>query len=243
MQNDDKSKNILGIKPYGESIKILAKGVVDGATAFLSRICLPAAEEYGLLLKDKVHIWRTVNAVKTLKKAEKKLKKYTKLEKYSAQSRLVSSILEQSSWINDDKLQNMWAGLLASSCSKDGKDDSNLIFINILSQITSLQALILNYACTAQDKLINDVGAVSSEMVTLRKDDLFEITGLNDFFRLDRELDHLRTLGLIQGGFGTIGGIIKDLADITPSDLALQLYVRCQGFSGSPDEYFGLKEK
>lgn len=37
-----------------QPLNTLAQGAVDGAGAFLGRICLPAAEEFGLLLRDKV---------------------------------------------------------------------------------------------------------------------------------------------------------------------------------------------
>jgi hypothetical protein len=39
-------------KPVEEAVKIATKGAVDGVGAFLSRICLPAAEEFGLLCRD-----------------------------------------------------------------------------------------------------------------------------------------------------------------------------------------------
>jgi len=38
-----------------EAINTVTTSVVGGAEAFLGRICLPAAEEFGLLLRDRVH--------------------------------------------------------------------------------------------------------------------------------------------------------------------------------------------
>jgi len=65
--------------------------------------------------------------------------------------------------------------------------------------------------------------------------------GTDDLQRLDRELDHLRELGLI--GFHGGGGlhIVGDICDVTPSALALHLYVRSQGSKLSPVEYWSLK--
>ena len=48
MNEPDKSLDILGIKPIGNAIESVTTGMVAGASAFLSRICLPAAEEFGL---------------------------------------------------------------------------------------------------------------------------------------------------------------------------------------------------
>ena len=54
---------MFGLAAYGEALNTLAKGAVDGASAFLSKICLPAAEEFGLLLRDKLSVWRAKNAI------------------------------------------------------------------------------------------------------------------------------------------------------------------------------------
>lgn len=132
----------------------------------------------------------------------------------------------------------MWAGLLTSSCSEDGKDESNLIFVNTLSQITSTQATILNYACENADKGITQAGWIESPgAFTVTLEDIVKLTNVSDFHRLDRELDHMRALELIEEGFDPD----STTANITPTPFALQLYVRCQGYLGSPLEYFGLQ--
>jgi hypothetical protein len=241
---DEKTGDIFGIAAYGEALNTLARGVVEGAGAFLSRICLPAAEEFGFLLRDKISAWRGNNAINIALKAETKFSNLSKGEKLHAHPRLVMKVLEHGSWIDDEKVQEMWSGLLVSSCTEDGQDETNLIFMNILSQITSVQAAILNYACVNSEKSVSNAGWLLSEvllMIDLRQ--LCEITGIDDFHRLDRELDHLRALGLIGGGYS--GGFREDSteADITPAALALQMYVRCQGYKGSPVEFFGLEDK
>ncbi len=53
--------DLLGLAPYGEAVNTATKVVVDGAAAFLSRVCLPASEEFGLLLQDQVRHWRAQN--------------------------------------------------------------------------------------------------------------------------------------------------------------------------------------
>ena len=138
MTTEDQGKgDLFGLAAYGEAINTLAKGAVDGAGAFLSKICLPAAEEFGLLLRDKVSAWRAKNAIDITQEAEKILADQNALEVH-AHPRLVMKILSEGSWTNDEKVKSFWAGLLASSCTEDGNDESNVIFLNILSQITSL---------------------------------------------------------------------------------------------------------
>ena len=68
------SLDLLGIKPIGEAINAATKAAIDAASAFLGRICLPAAEEFGLLIRDKISFWRLKNFLKISEKAENLLR-------------------------------------------------------------------------------------------------------------------------------------------------------------------------
>jgi hypothetical protein len=234
---DSKGLDILGIQPIAEAVNKLTSATVDGAAAFLSRICLPAAEEYGLLLRDRVHQWRANNMVAVAQMAEQKLATSGALAGVHAHPRLVSNVLEESSWIEDTEVQEMWGGLLSSSCTETGDDDSNLPFVGLLSGLTKLQAKILRCACERARKVATPNGLIGAIPLKASSESLFKLTGENDIQRLDRELDHLRFLGLLaDGGFNGF-----DLtANLTPTALALQMYVRCQGLRSSPIDYFQL---
>jgi hypothetical protein len=234
---DKESLDLLGIKPIGEAINAATKAAIKGAGAFLGRICLPAAEEFGLLLKDKISFWRLKNFLKISEKAENLLKRNPDFELRHAHPRLIASILENGSWSDDDTIQNMWGGLLASSCTPDGQDDSNLIFITLLSQLTKSQARILKYCCEKTRKYAAKPGLIQVHDEITQISILTEISGITNINVLDRELDHLRSLGLIKGGI--YPGI--ELVDITPNPLALYMYVRCQGSFDSPINYFNVE--
>ena len=156
-----------------------------------------------------------------------------------APPRLIMESLNHASWADSEEVQQMWAGLLTSSCTSDGKDDSNWIFINLLGQLTAMQAHILKTACEAAPKIVQTTGLIGAESVSRTADDLVALTGCRDIQRIDREMDHLRALGLIQVGFYA-GFAAQPLADISPTPLALHLYVRSQGSLLNPVEYFGL---
>ena len=231
-----------GLAAYGEALNTIAKGAVDGASAFLSRICLPAAEEFGLLLRDKVSAWRMKNAVNIALRAERMLGKCERTERLQAHPRLVSNIVHHGSWTDDADVQQMWSGLLASSCSEDGRDETNLIFVHLLSQLTSCQARILRKACEQCDKVVTEAGWISAERLEINLQELIALTGVSDIHRLDRELDYLRALGLIGGPYSGGFSVDSDYADITPNGLALQMYARCQGYTRSPVVFFGLQQ-
>ena len=50
--SDAKALALLGIKKFSDSVKATTQGPLDGAAAFLSWVCLPATEEFGLALRD-----------------------------------------------------------------------------------------------------------------------------------------------------------------------------------------------
>ncbi|WP_236446840.1 hypothetical protein, partial [Pseudomonas syringae] len=137
MPEADKSLDILGAKPVADALKTVTDGSVQGISALLSRICLPAAEEFGLLWRDKVSHWRACNAARMAAHAASIIDKQTSASQLSAHPRVVFKTIEDSSWTDDDVVLSLWGGLLASSCTESGSDESNLMFINLLSQLTS----------------------------------------------------------------------------------------------------------
>jgi hypothetical protein len=239
MTNENKSLDVFGIKPIADSVNTVTKGSVDGASAFLSRICLPAAEEFGLLLKDQVSAWRAKNAINISNKAQALVEKQVGGLVVRAHPRMIFTTIENGSWAEEDFMQNLWAGLLASSCTPDGKDESNLIFINMLSQLTNSQAKLIKHICETVGIYKSRGGWIGAEDLIIGSDELTRITGIEDLHQLDRELDHLRALELIVGGFGPE----TTQANVTPHSLCLQFYVRTQGYVGSPIDYFGDRVK
>lgn len=200
----------------------------------LAKICYPIADELGAHFGEKISNWRQRNATRILELTAEKYEAISQTGSVHAPPRLVHKIVDEGSWTDDSSLQEMWAGLLISSCSPEGRDEGNLIFINILSQLTSLQAKVLAYSCQNAKVNVTPGGWLSSEHVEVDVRKLTELTGVDDFHRLDRELDHLRALELITTGFNPY----SQNADITPTTLALQMYARCQGFVGSPLEFY-----
>lgn len=73
-------------------------------------------------------------------------------------------------------------------------------------------------------------------------EELVRVSGVADIHRLDRELDHLRALGMIDGGFAFLEfASAVDTVNVTPTALALHMYVRCQGVRLTPGEFFGVR--
>src|SRR5262245_44901711 len=103
MSPDDHSLDVLGTKPLAEA----TQSALDGVGTFLGRICMPAAEEFGLLLRDKVSRWRANNASRVAKAAEALIESRPDGDKLQAHPRIVWSIVEHSSWTDEDVIQSM----------------------------------------------------------------------------------------------------------------------------------------
>lgn len=228
--------NSIDAVPISYPIKRITDATIDGVSSFLGKICMPAAEEAGLLLKDQIHAWRAKNIIRIVEKSKGLLAFDPNTFELKASPRVIWKILENGSWTEDENLQNMWAGLLASSCTNEGKDESNLIYIDLLSRITPSEALILNYIgekCSKdQDVLYYDITFQANQELVKR------IPYLVDFNHLTRELNHLESLGLIKhlNAFESEGRMPYAIMDTTK--VTLDLYVRCNGSSLPTKEYF-----
>lgn len=237
MNDSPKVGDLFGVAPLGRAVERVTDSAMSGLENVLSRVCLPAAEEFGLAMRDRVSEWRRRNAAATLQLAKPMLEAAAS-EGRHAPPRLVMGILDQACSAETTLVQGLWAGLLASSCTQNADDDSNWIFINILAQLTAMEATLLKAACEGSPKHASKEGLIFCDKHSQTVDELIQLTGCRDVDRLDREMDHLRVLGLIEGGFQILGG---PTAYITATALALHLYVRCQGSLASPVDYFGVR--
>lgn len=219
---DNKSVDILGIAPYGDVLKITTEGVIKLVSNFLNITCRPLLEELTLYVKDNIKIWRLKNLFNTISKAEGKID-YLNGEIVMVNPRIGYLIAENASIVEDDELQDMWAGLFASSASSDGKDDSNIVFINILKQLTMFQANVLKYTFNNSRKVRLNNGLIVGSELCKSINEVYDLFQTRDINKIDRELDSLRSLGLI------INGICFDslIADLSLTSLGIHFVSKC----------------
>lgn len=130
----------IGGKAIGKTVEISVKGI----GRFLGKLCMPAAEEFGFLLRDKVAAYRLDNLQKIVDKAQSKIEHQKIPITGNVSPRLLKEVIEESSWANDDTLQDMWAGLIAESAGHAQSNDDTLTYIAELKVLTAFQARLLN---------------------------------------------------------------------------------------------------
>ncbi len=184
--------------------------------------------------------WRARNAGNVLARAERRMETANKPVELLNRThpRLLYIIFDHSSWHDAEDMQEMWAGLLVSSALGDTYDESNLVFVGILSQMTANEVRILNHACYNATKVVSDDGVIAAEQYECSVSELMRVAQITELFRLDFQVDHLRALGLFPFGIEMAAATRQFVADITPSSLALYMYVRCRGFAGPPSNFF-----
>jgi hypothetical protein len=233
-------KDILGIGPFGESLKLATEKSLSAAGAILGPLCIPVAAECGLMMRDEVRCWRAKNLERIAGKSVKFLTVGKDGAELHAHPKIIKEIVEKGSWAEDDVVQEMWAGLVGSSCTADGRDEGNMMFIEILSQMTSSQARLLNHICHQPRKFNTESGDIlfGSLRGNLTSEQSRAVMGINDDYQIYLEMRQMHRMELIR-----LGGH-KPLHNYSMAMrlFGLDLFVRCHGSRLSPEEFFPTLE-
>jgi hypothetical protein len=195
---------------------------------FLCRLCHAEAHPAILLLGGELDEHRTEKALNIAHSAELLLASEPHPERMRAHPELVASILKFGAWA-DDFNEQLWAGLLASSCTIDGNDESNIPFVDLLVNVTYHQSRILVAACIKALQLMSETDYSPSSRIVLVPDQMIQLTGMYDISRIASDMAYLFNSGLIEKQFDFTSYIPMDTFDITPTRLGLELFERCKG--------------
>jgi hypothetical protein len=125
---------------------IVNSGAIDKLADIIHKLAGPMAEEYGLLLAEKVRVYRLKNWVSVVTKTQKILSD-ANLPPNAVPPRMFLPILEASSIEDDETLQDLWAGLLATASQQT--DSVSPSFVETLKQLTPDEARHLQHVSNA----------------------------------------------------------------------------------------------
>lgn len=237
MENKPMIGDIFGIGPYGESLKLVLEKSIDGIGVLLGKLCLPAAEEFGLMFRDKTRARRLQSLIQILDKANGKFDLSSDLAGITVHPRILKELMESGTWCEDSLLQEMWAGLLVSSLEKGDAKGKNVLFLDSIKKITSIQAKILEFACKNCKVKLYESGLLMASKIQITHEDMVVLTGEDDLFQLDAEIDNLRAQELISsGGYDVRKSPL--VAEFCPSAFALNLYAKTQGHQGNLSAFY-----
>ena len=210
------------------------------ALAFLDRICPSITDQVALFLREGLSNYRVLSAVEIALEAEQLLASVHDADKMQVPPHILLRIIEAGSWAEEDWLRQFWAGILATSCTVQARDESNLKFVELLGQLATVHARIFRAACSKAVKVLSGPDEVSARPLVCTSTEMMNIVASSDLVRLDRDLDFLADIGLIKRKVKSSFFSPLDDREITPTSLALHLYARCNGHRGAPQDFYGI---
>lgn len=134
------------------------------AKDFLDKLIMPAVEETGLLIKEKVIYWKFKNQVKVLNKAKEYCEKHG-IEPKTISFKLLVPLIETSALEEDELLQDKWAILLGNMVDSE-QNVENHVFPYILGQISKNEYLFLEQVYFSKKERL---GKLSKELDDFRE--------------------------------------------------------------------------
>ncbi len=224
--------------PQTEPEDVVREFRLAEATAFINRIAPDSINRARLLMRKELSNFRLESAIEIALHAEDLLALESDAEQFHAEPTVILRILEDGSWAETEWIQHYWAAVLATSCGPDEVQQRDLKFVSLLSQMTTIQARIFAGSCRLATRSVDQNGRVSAHSLTCSSEELVRIADTHDRVHIERDIQHLVELGLIERSVKLKSFTLLDHADITPTELALELYARCHGHRRSTEAFY-----
>lgn len=201
------------------------------AQGFLQKISPLAKSEIRHALHERLSNKRIASAVEIALQAEGVLSRSGQTGKVLAHSDVVMRIVESGSWIEDNWIRTMWAGLLVSACTTDGQDTSNLTFIDLLARQTPVHLRILSHVCKRAEEAVAAGAPLKSVEVLCTAQELTDAADSHSLARIHQTVGQLANSGLIvESARPSYASVLdKEKTKATPTALGFSMYLRCHG--------------
>jgi hypothetical protein len=212
------------------------------ALAFLSIVCPNGAKELADLLRGGLSSHKVGVAARIVLYAQSQIATIAEIGAMKVPPALVHRVLATGTVNDEDWLHQLWAGLIVSSCSPDGKDESNLHFIELFAQLTPVPTRIFTVVSAIASKFVSDKGVVTARPLACKLEEIMAAAGSRGA-QIERELQRLTELGLIEKTTpGAPSAIPSREVFITPSSVGLELFARCNGHLGPVKDFYTLEQ-
>jgi len=201
---------------------------VARALGFLRRICSPAVERASEMLYKEFSNVRIANAIRIVLKAENLMDLEPDADELHAHPDMVIRILELGSWTDLDWMQDLWAGLLATSCTQDGQDESNLPFVEMLSQFAPIHLRILAVVCS-KAATVERAGGNPEAPAYCTAGELSKALDIANLTKILRTIAELAEYGLLYRATRSASSPHEATAKTAVTPMGQQMYAHCHG--------------
>ena len=133
-------------KAIQESAKLGEKGleIADKAGSFFAKVFKEPVDEISGMITDKLRFIRWKRMVEMSDEVNKILEERKIVETRAVPPKIALPIIEEASLEDDPNLQYLWNHLLANAMSPDFNDELRYGFIEMIKEITGIEAKLLN---------------------------------------------------------------------------------------------------
>lgn len=204
------------------------------ALAFLMRIA-PGAETKFLQLAGEIGGEQAERMLDILIQTEELLSSRDSEPASAVSPNLLLRILDYGSKAHGERVQQCWAGFLASCCLDSRPDEDIGRLVILLSKLDRDHLAILAAGCVKAMRTGWQPGFVFSSPLLSSADEVRDLCGLRNPVAVERNLNHLSQFGLMETTERPLGCAQLEHVNITPTPLGLKLYARCRGDAELPE--------
>jgi hypothetical protein len=209
------------------------------ALGFLVRVSPQAEAEMIQIITDRMSLERAGRAIEIALRAEEIAALHHGGIRTDVPAKLVLRVLEDGSKVDEEPTRGMWAELLASSCYEGSNDELNLHYAALLSRIDAVQMRVFDASCRVAARVGWEPGFKFNQDLHCSADDIKKISHLQNLMAIERDLNHLYELGLLEQTDRPVLCQQVERVNMTPTSLALSLHARCKGQPEPPESLHG----
>lgn len=224
--------------PQTEPEDVVREFRLAAAIAFIHRVAPGAAEAAKVLCREGLSNYRLESAIEIALHAGELLSLENNGASLHANPTVLVRALDDGSWAETEWIQHYWGGVLATSCVAGQPDTSQLKFVKLLAQLTTIQARIFAGSCSCASKIVGPSGTVFARPLTCSAEEVVQIADTHDRVHVERDIQQLVDLGLIERAVKWKFFSQMEEANITPTPVALELYARCHGHRGEVADFY-----
>jgi len=200
------------------------------ALSFLFRLSPSHKSENVKLIQDELAYESSEGAIEILLVAEELAARRGFEARSEVSLEVIHRILQEGSRAIEPWVRRFWAGLLAAAVPQSADDVRTLAHADLLSNLDPIQIRMLTASCARAGYKWDRNGVISPQHFECTAEQLRKFTRVRDLAQVERCLDRLHQLGLLEKTVKADPFAPICEANLTPTRAGLALFAECNGW-------------